>query len=130
MRTEDAWSLRDLRACSAYSLAELLADRARWPIQEEAPQASPAVRELAVMCALREHLQQRQPLQMHLALRAGASVQHVCAATDLTKTGLWVEWTQWALGQRDIYERSPVNQAGLSHTEYEEVNEILRPRKL
>jgi len=58
---------------------------------------------------------------MHRALLNSADVQEVANATGLNSAGVLVEWTQWALQQRELYEQTPPGDGsvGLGLDEYE-----------
>lgn len=111
----------DMRGYSPYELAAWWADRECWPAGGE------TCDELAVMCALGAWLRRWVPLAIHRALAAGATVEQVCAATGLTASGVRVEWTQWAAGQRHLYDLTPPGRApaGMSPGEYERVRAVL-----
>ena len=65
--------------------------------------------------------------QCHYALLNGADVHQVANATGLNSAGVLVEWTQWALQQRELYEQTSPGDAslGISVDEYERVRETI-----
>lgn len=56
--------------------------------------------QLARMAVLIDRLTRWLPLQIHAALRAGASLDDVEAATSLTRAEIWEAWNSWAGRQR------------------------------
>lgn len=109
---------------SPFELAKRWADRTHWPVDQG---SQSAVEELAVMSALGQWLRQWVPGTMHRALLNGADVEQVANATGFNSAGVLVEWTRWALQQRELYEQTPPGErrVGLTLDEYERVRETI-----
>lgn len=109
---------------SPFELAERWADRTHRPVDQD---THSVVEELAVMSALGQWLRQRVPGTMHRALLSGVDVEQVANATGLNSADVLVEWTRWALQQRELYEQKPPGDRsiGLSLDEYERVREAI-----
>lgn len=73
------------------------------------------------MTALVSRLREQIPATMHRALLNGVDVEEVAEAAGINTAGVIVEWTQWAVEQRYLYESTPpgMEHLGISATEYE-----------
>lgn len=73
--------------------------------------AGPNVRtvedELATISALRHWLERWTATRLHAALRTGATVEQVAAASGKTTTAVAECWRQWDAGQRHLWRTYP-----------------------
>lgn len=100
-----------------YELARRWADRLRLPTRvapEKAEAVGLAVRtaedeldELATMSALRTWLDRWTANQIHAALRSGATVEQVAAASGKTTAEVVACWRKYDAGQRDLWQSMP-----------------------
>lgn len=120
-----------MRGHDMWTLAAWWGDRTRWPLPRPGfTDVNQDVRELSVMSALGQCLRDQVPSQIHRALLHGACVGEVCEATGLNSAGVMVTWTEWAIGQRDLYrETGPGPWAmGIPPADYEHVMSAITGR--
>jgi hypothetical protein len=72
------------------------------------------------LLALGEHLARhfRHPIQVHYALRAGATWPQIAAALGMTSFQARADYIQWAADQRRITEANPGMTTGISEAEH------------
>jgi hypothetical protein len=100
----------------AFELAQLWADCTAWNLNERT--AYDELAELACMSALAAWLTRWQPLAIHGAMLAGASIEAVAGALGSSPQVAFDRWHEWALRQRDfIIGGKP----GITAEEYETV---------
>lgn len=115
----------------AYELARRWGDRFRLPVSiapEKAAGLGVDVRtaddeldELATMSALRSWLDRWTPTQIHTALRTGATVDQVAAATGKTTVGVAECWREWDAGQRRLWHTYPDMDRTAEHDQVAEI---------
>jgi hypothetical protein len=111
-------------AVGAYALSRRWADSTG----EAERTADGELDQLATMAALAHWLTRWLPIQIHRAARAGASRTSIAAAMGVTVPEVMTRWTEWAQGQRDLYDlchddgKTPI---GLTAEEFAQVAAVL-----
>ena len=103
---------------SPYELAARWADRLSWPVKRT---AHDELAELACTSALARWLTRWQPIHIHRALLAGASVQATADALGTSAAEACRSWYEWAIRQR---ESIICGRRGVSTEEYATVAQI------
>jgi hypothetical protein len=100
----------------AFELAQLWADCSAWNLNERT--AYDELAELACMSGLAAWLTRWQPLAIHGAVLAGASIEAVAGALGSSPQVAFDRWSEWALRQRDFIIGG---EPGITAEEYETV---------
>ncbi|MGH3500942.1 MAG: hypothetical protein ACRDQA_08620 [Nocardioidaceae bacterium] len=108
-------------AMNAYELASWWGDRLGLPHAEDR-EAADELCELAVMSALRAWLGRWQPIHIHRAILAGASLAEVAEAMGVDPVAVAARWRAWADGQRQLVIR---DRPGVTAREYQTVRDRL-----
>jgi hypothetical protein len=121
------WVSFDAVDASPYELARYWGERGAWPVE---PRRTDELRELAVMSRLADWLLRWQPILIHRALLAGASVNELAVASGTEVAVVVSKWRRWAQGQRRLYESNggPSPSAirlGLGPNEFDRVAALL-----
>lgn len=109
---------------SPYELAERWADRLSWPWERT---AHDELAELAVFSALARWLTRWQPIHIHRALLAGASVEAVAVALGTSPEETCRIWHAWATRQRELLIGG---RRGVSVEEYATVAQIFTAARI
>ncbi len=100
----------------AFDLAQLWADRTAWPLSGRT--AYDELAELACMSALAKWLTRWQPIAIHSAVLAGATMEAIVGASGNSLQVAFDRWQEWALRQRDFIVGG---QPGMTDDEYQAV---------
>jgi hypothetical protein len=98
---------------NAYELAQRWLDHDHFPVRITEAHGfrlrtvESELEELATMSALRSWLERWTPLQIHLALLAGGSIDQVAAAVGVTADEAAATWRAWDAGQRQLWQTFP-----------------------
>jgi hypothetical protein len=83
----------------AFELAQQWADQVSWPVDRSAPDE---LAKLACMSALARWLIRWQPILIHRAILAGATLPDVVAALGASQGEAFRYWHSWATRQRHV----------------------------
>jgi hypothetical protein len=110
-------TFRAAEELGAFELAQLWADCTAWNLNERT--AYDELAELACMSALANWLTRWQPIAIHDAVLAGASMEAVAGALGSSLQVAFDRWHEWASRQRDFIVNS---KPGITEEEYETVS--------
>ncbi|MBW6432197.1 hypothetical protein KZ829_00355 [Actinoplanes hulinensis] len=117
-------TFEDATRVGAYELSRRWADS----VGKVGRTADGEIQELATMAALAHWLTRWLPTQTHRAALAGADRVTIAAALGVTVEEAAARWSEWARGQRDLYEatgRDGKTPIGISAGECAQVAAVL-----